>query len=208
MSKILKYKPEIIRSIRKTTRLEVRDNRVIVRTGIGVSDDKIAEILDQHQKWIDTKLSLFDEDGFFLLGKKYRVEKVVGERFGYKFSGERLICYLNNENQTDDLFDRIYVDNQDVLLKIIDDCVKRFPEKPKGIQIKRLKRAYGNCHRNRKISISLKVLKYSREFIRMVVYHELCHLVRMDHSREFYQLLERFCPDHRRLRKEPRIYGL
>jgi len=207
MSKILKYDPLIIRSERKTTRLEIKDRRVVVRTGMAVSDDDIEEILNKYQKWIEDRMTLIDDDRFSLLGKKYQVETVIGERYGYKFSADKLICYLNEKEQLADLFDDIYIDRQDILLKIIDDCVKSFPEKPKGIQIKRLKRAYGNCHRNKKISISLRVLKYSRDFIKMVVYHELCHLVRMDHSKEFYSLLERFCPDHRRLRKEPRIYG-
>ena len=208
MSKNLKYDLKIIRSARKTTRLEVKDNKVTVRTGFTVSDAKIAELLDQHQKWIENRLALYDEGIFPLLGKKYPVEKVVGKRYGYRFSDGRLICYLNDEGQLSDLYDRIYVDNQAVLLSIINECVASFPVKPRGIKIKRLKRAYGNCHRNKQIAVSLTVLKYSREFIRMVVYHELCHLIRMDHTKEFYRVLEQFCPDHRKLRKEPRIYGL
>jgi hypothetical protein len=65
---------------------------------------------------------------------------------------------------------------------------------------------WASCSRSATISLNIRLLFVDHELVRHVMLHELCHTVRMDHSRKFWALLERYDPDwhehRRRLRAE------
>lgn len=72
---------------------------------------------------------------------------------------------------------------------------------PKEYKIKRLKRAWGNCSSKKVIAINMEVAKHSREFIKYVVLHEVCHLKHMNHSKQFWGLVEKYMPDYKKIKK-------
>ena len=65
---------------------------------------------------------------------------------------------------------------------------------------------WASCSRQATVSLNVRLLFVDPELVRHVMLHELCHTVRMDHSRKFWALLERYDPDwhehRRRLRAE------
>jgi len=65
---------------------------------------------------------------------------------------------------------------------------------------------WASCSRQATISLNVRLLFVDHELVRHVMLHELCHTVRMDHSRKFWALFERYDPDwhehRRRLRAE------
>lgn len=73
---------------------------------------------------------------------------------------------------------------------------------PGKVTIKPLTASWGRCISNRHISINSKLIVFRRECIDYVCLHELCHLVFMDHSKDFWALVGKFCPDWRGIREE------
>lgn len=73
---------------------------------------------------------------------------------------------------------------------------------PEKVTIKPLTASWGRCISNRHISINSKLIVFRRECIDYVCLHELCHLVFMDHSKDFWALVGKFCPDWRGIREE------
>ena len=47
------------------------------------------------------------------------------------------------------------------------------------------------------ISYCYRLVMAPPEVIDAVVAHEICHLAHLNHSRRFYALLDKVCPDHR-----------
>ena len=73
---------------------------------------------------------------------------------------------------------------------------------PNKIRIKDIKYAWGSCSINKNITINQKLISYSEQAIRYVILHELCHLKYMNHSKEFWNLVQRYMPEYKQVKKE------
>lgn len=82
------------------------------------------------------------------------------------------------------------------------DLIKITGLVPNKIRIKNIKYAWGSCSSNKNITINANLIKYSEEAIRYVVLHELCHLKYMNHSADFWKLVETYMPDYKEVKKE------
>ena len=77
--------------------------------------------------------------------------------------------------------------------------VGKFPNK---VTIKNMKYAWGSCTGKRNIAINMKLARMKKEIIEYVVLHEICHLKHMDHSKDFWELVEQNMKDYKKYRKE------
>jgi predicted metal-dependent hydrolase len=70
------------------------------------------------------------------------------------------------------------------------------------IRIREMKTRWGSCNPSKGyINLNLKLIEKPAECIEYVVFHELAHLVHVDHSAKFYNYLNLFMPDWKK-RKE------
>jgi len=69
------------------------------------------------------------------------------------------------------------------------------------ITVRSQRTRWASCSRSGNISLNIRLLFVDPELVRHVMLHELCHTVRMDHSRTFWALLERYDPDWREHRR-------
>ena len=53
---------------------------------------------------------------------------------------------------------------------------------------------------NKNITINLKLAKKEEEVIEYVIVHEMCHLKYMNHSKEFWRLVENYIPEYKKYR--------
>ncbi|MBV9159822.1 MAG: DUF45 domain-containing protein [Candidatus Kaiserbacteria bacterium] len=74
----------------------------------------------------------------------------------------------------------------------------------KKITIRAQKSRWGSCSREGNLSFNYKIALLPREITEYIVIHEICHLIRFDHSRGFWREVEKAALDHmirrRRLR--------
>lgn len=67
------------------------------------------------------------------------------------------------------------------------------------IEVRQMKRRWGSCRRNGKITINTHLVKYPLECVDVVIVHELCHLLEFNHSSRFYQLMSQALPNWKKL---------
>ena len=65
------------------------------------------------------------------------------------------------------------------------------------ITITSAKTRFGSCSSKGNISYSYRLMLYPKAAIDYVVVHELAHLVEMNHSRRFYDIVEKVLPDYK-----------
>lgn len=76
------------------------------------------------------------------------------------------------------------------------------------IFIRRMKSCWGSCSSEGNITINREAQFLPEKLIRYIVYHELCHLIRWRHDREFNKLVSREFPDHEHLDLELQAYWI
>ncbi len=73
---------------------------------------------------------------------------------------------------------------------------------PNKIRIRDIKYAWGSCSNNKNITINKNLISYSELAIRYVILHELCHLKYMNHSKEFWSLVQKYMPEYKKAKAE------
>jgi predicted metal-dependent hydrolase len=68
-----------------------------------------------------------------------------------------------------------------------------------GLTVRAQRTRWGSCTRQGRISLNFTLAFLPWELCRLVLYHELCHTVELNHSKRFWDLLERHIPGCRAL---------
>jgi hypothetical protein len=66
-----------------------------------------------------------------------------------------------------------------------------------GLDIRAQRTRWASCSANGRMSFNWRLLLAPERVVEYVVWHEVCHLEVLDHSRRFWALLERHWPDYR-----------
>lgn len=66
----------------------------------------------------------------------------------------------------------------------------------KQATIRQQKTLWGSCSARKTISLNCKLLFLPDTLVRYVLLHELCHTIHLNHSAEFWALVERYEPDY------------
>ena len=90
---------------------------------------------------------------------------------------------------------------QQVVKNSIEKYSKLLKVKPNKVRIKNIKYAWGSCSSNKNISINMKLANKNEKVIEYVVLHEMCHIIHMDHSKKFWQLVEAYMPEYKEYKK-------
>ena len=197
------YEVEIIRKNNKNTYVRVRDNKIYVTTSYFVSNGKIKRLLDENRYEIGNmidraKVREHRKELFIVFGKYYNV--IYGD-----FERDLIL-----EEDT------IKVKNQEVLYKWIDNLVKstfynrlmsKFDNFEEDIpiptlKIKPMKSRWGVCNTKTKcITLNLDLFRYDIKCLDYVAVHELAHFLEPNHSKAFWSIVEKYCPDYKEIKK-------
>ena len=101
--------------------------------------------------------------------------------------------------------EKITKEDVERLQKIVKENICKYSKilgkSPKKVRIRDLKYAWGSCSSNQNISINLKLATKDEKAIEYVVLHEMCHLIHMNHSKSFWNLVEKNMPEYKEYKK-------
>lgn len=205
---------------RKNMYICIREGRVVLKIPPEFSVAQGEEFLRQKTDWIIKNLdcsrcvkrgftSYKDGDGIYLAGTLYRISLIYSERYFKPCFEDGALKISVNKNYTEGyVIAQAESAVQEKAVKIITDRVNFLTSLtglfPESVTVKQLKSSWGRCSSERRISINLDVVYFDMECIDYVIIHELCHLVYMDHSGDFWRLVEKYCPEWKRIRRSMR----
>ena len=161
----------IVFSDRKTISLTIKNGELIVRAPLGTTEKRINSILQKHEKWIEKHL-------FKSIENK--------ERF---------------PSLTDEEINDLKKKAKEYFLSKTEEISEIMGLKYGRITITSAKTRFGSCSSKGNICFSYRLMLYPEAAREYVIFHELCHLVHMNHSKSFYKLLSKYLPDYKERRR-------
>lgn len=100
--------------------------------------------------------------------------------------------------------EKLYTDEEfkTIVEETVNELVKETGLVPNKVRIRDIKYAWGSCSANKNITISYKLICYSKDAIKYVILHELCHIKYMNHSKDFWNLVATYMPNNKEVKKE------
>ncbi len=202
--------PDLIsRSNRRTLSLSIlKDGQVVVKAPIKMSEQTISQFVFEKQDWIRQKLSLiqqnrqkFDEvihyKKFLLFGNEYSLKLANVKKV--ETSSSDMSIYMPSTTPDDKILSKLKSWYKKQAKTIIEERVEYISKliklKPTSIRISDSKGRWGACNTKGNINFNFRVVMLEPAVIDYVIIHELCHLVEMNHSRRFWNIVNSFMPN-------------
>ena len=183
---------------------------------LSFTNDDIERLLEKKTKWIASKRQFFEQKTKIQLRRNELL--LFGNRYAYYYSSKyQNKVIVNHESKTiqtkRDLLDATVQEKwlKSVARKHILSRTETLSEALllpyNKLYIRSQKRKWGNCSKEKNISINWRVIKAPEFVIDYIIIHELCHTVIMNHTVRFQTLLHSHCPDCEAAQKWLDKYG-
>lgn len=218
---MIKY--QLIRSEkRKSISLQVKNNAVIVRAPTYVTDSYIEHLVLQKTSWLEAKLqiqnsqqafqknnylgvNLSNNGNIWINGDSKKIRLLFSQQPSIENTPEDFIVTLLNRYQQSDetKLHKVIKRKVELWLKqqataLIIQKVNSFSHEfnlfPQDIKVRQYKARWGSCNSRGELSFNYLLLMTPDWVIDYVVVHELCHLKYLNHSKQFWLLVEQCFP--------------
>lgn len=203
--------------------ISIENGEVVIKAPWYVSSSQIQDVVESKRQWIMQKLEEYqssprkvkdyaDGERFQILGESYFLNiyyKDINNAVVNVENGKIAIVlplrYSDSDNteQIKKLIDKMYYM---IAEKEVENAMEKTRKMvglaPEEYRIKKTKSVWGSCSSNKKITINQNLMMYSRKAIEYVVLHEVCHLKYMNHSKNFWAMVEKYMPDYKEAEKE------
>ena len=210
----------IIRSKRRTVALIVEnDGTVTVRTPMRLPESAIQEFVDKHANWVEKKKvemraivpiqskQYQPGETFLYLGREYSLEVVTGQRKNLILDDHFKIAESALKN-ADLVFQNWYRQQaKQWIVERVEHLAEIHQFHYEKVKITSARTRWGSCSPKNTLSFSWRLMLTAPEVIEYVVIHELAHTVHHNHSKRFWNLVEKLLPDYKARRKQLRQYG-
>lgn len=203
---------ELIRSHRRTISIVVEnDGRVIVRAPNHIPHNEVINFIRLKKNWIKAKQASAIErkkkikrkmyisgEKFLYLGNEYPLQYITDYKNVFEFDGNKFIMNPNYKHQAADIFIKWY---KLTAKKIISDKVNNFAGQfgfqHGSIRINSAQTRWGSCSSKRNLNFSYRLVLTPEFVIDYIVIHELAHTIEMNHSRKFWEIVRKLCPNYK-----------
>ena len=196
------YIVEIIKKNNKNTYIRIKNGKIYITTSYFTTKRSIIKLLDNNRKSIEKMLdkSIKKEEkkkDFYLYGEIYLIKE------GYplfKIDENNKIIYIKKKDLLDKYLKieakRIYETHLNYWYNTFDKI-----DKP-SLRIRKMTSRWGVCNtKTHVITLNLELMHYKLECLDYVIVHELSHLKEPNHSRAFWNIVEKYYPNYKEIRK-------
>ena len=157
----------VIYSNRKTIAISIVECSLIVRAPYKTPKKTIEELIDKHRKWIDKHIA-------YQLKKQTTMNSLDDDKI--RLLKKEAKCYFKEKTE--------YYANIMGL-------------KYSRITITSAMKRFGSCSEKGAICFSYRLMLYPEAAREYVIVHELAHLIEMNHSKRFYEVVQQILPDYK-----------
>lgn len=199
---------------------------IVVRAGLKTPEFFILNFLKSKQTWIEKNLKKFKEienqfpekriketEVFPFRGIDYSLKVVItpGKKHFVSLAEKNILLHVPI-NEWNALSKKLEYENQIHVLREFykreaiqylatrtNFWAKEMQLMPSQVKFREQKRRWGSCSAQKIINLNWKLILFADEIIDYVLIHELSHLRHLDHSANFWGLVEQHCPDYKKI---------
>ena len=223
---VLGLRVDVVRSVRRTAGLHIIGNDLQIRVPENLGEERIASILKQKRSWIRSKVAelnrvaphrtkeLVSGESFPYLGRNYRLKIQEGHQVGVCLSGGYLRATIrpNEHGEHQTLRIQQYLQNwyRSRALERLQEKTDRYALQigvsPAGVSVRNFKSRWGSCDKHGQVVFNWNIIKAPHSAVDYVVVHELCHLIYSNHTKDFWQAVERHAPAYAEQKKWLKVH--
>jgi len=179
-SSVVTVKLEQKRHVKHCYMRVLSKNEIQIKSNIFFTISDAKSLIEKKKTWIIKQIKRLEEktlpqDEFLYFGKVQKKE-------------------LYNVKDVD----KFYKEKaQDYIPYLVDKHSKRMNLYPTSIKYRKNKNTWGSCNYKNGLNFNILLCKFPLEVMEYVVIHELAHIKHKNHSKKFWDLVEKYCPDYK-----------
>jgi len=206
------YKPSL-RVKRISLRLSPKELAFVLTHPPRATSRQLQRFLDQCGPWIQRQLKKISEAPSFYPGM---ILSFYGEEFECVHDPLRKRPVLCQETKTlrippkftqMDLYPFFKKIAHEKLLPLLHKAVEALDQRVEKVSFRDSKTRWGSCSGRKTISLNWRLVFLPPEVSYYVCAHEAAHLLHMNHSKAFWEAVERICPHYKKHRKWLKAHG-
>ena len=194
------YPIEIVKKNNKNTYLRVKDGKIVVTTNYFVTNSRIEKLIRDNSLFINKNLDRYNNKvsdvSFKLFGNNYDII------YGFpdtSMDGNKI--YTKDEKSFNKYLSKyiesIYEERLDYWYNVFEEVIP-IP----NLKIRKMTSRWGVCNiKNHNVTLNLELSKYNIDCLDYVIVHELSHFIYPNHSKEFWNLVSKYYPNYKMVRK-------
>ncbi|MZR62903.1 M48 family metallopeptidase [Alcanivorax sp. DP30] len=216
---------EVIRTRRrKSADIRVEEGAVSVVVPVDTSLERIDELLASKRRWIKEKITLHQDmtppgnkryvsgESFSYLGRNYRLKVKKGPFAPVKLVQGRLVVSVPQGAEQPHMIRNALIRwyKRQAEKKLKEKVARWAPQvgvAVPDVSIKTFKSRWGSCTAKGELQFNWQIMMAQNRMVDYVVVHELCHLIRHDHSPQFWAEVGRVLPDYEECREWLKRHG-
>ncbi len=196
--------------------ITVQNGEVLVRAPWYATQNRIQEAVAEKRTWIlkklkeyknkDTELSLKPIQIFgviYNLKVTYKNIDVIEcdlDKNIVKVNLPKKYKKMDNETMTDILIDKLYFKIAERELDLIMDKARiETGFAPEDFEIVEMDNCLAKVTEDKKMCINPRIVRYRKEVVEYIIFHEFCHLKYKNHTKSFYNMLKKYVPNYNEL---------
>lgn len=172
---------------------------------LGVDYNYIDDLIIRKANWILKSLDKMNKESSIynkaiLLGKYYNL--IINKSHEDKIFRDNSNIIINSKDLNRKYINELLISwyknmALDIVGKRVMDISNNIYIRPSKIIIKDQKSLWGSCNSRREIRLNWRLVLMPQFVMDYIIIHELCHIKQMNHSKEFWKLVESHCPNYK-----------
>jgi len=175
---------------------------LVVSASIHISNQEILKLITKNKNSLEKmfleaqKLNIKNQE-FWYLGQKYDLKYDPGIK---EIEFQNGVIFAQNETMLNKFLQK---QTQDIFIYEVNNLKKIIKTPAFSLKIRKMKTRWGVCNYKLKtITLNSELIRYSKEALRYVIIHEMCHFYHHNHSKDFWHMVSIYYPNYKIARKE------
>lgn len=214
-----KLLPLVVRMSSKAKRLTLRfcpeaGGEIILTIPLSHSKRQVFGFIEKSKPWLEKqmartvqKLSYVEGMALPIFGKQYELRHKPSQSFRSWWGEDHLLIHAPLEKFGIFVQKSLHQVAKQFLMERTTRYASQLEKSVNRITLRDTRSRWGSCSANGNISYSWRLIFAPEQVADYVCVHEVAHLLEMNHSSQFWQIVEGFCPDYKKRRQWLRQNG-